>query len=364
MLDQGVVQSPGMVIPVAPEVAYEVSEYLPDGLVTAVGPGGHIVHVNQLGLRILGLREDEVVGGTLEEALPFVDAAGEPWWPRASPFVGLNTRSGFTEHLLYLPNGRDVLVTGRYLRPAHLADTAIVLAGVRPAESRRRVEAEQAALISTIAHELRSPLTGVKGFSSTLLRRWDRFTDDQKRIMIETIEADADRVTRLITELLDVSRIDARRLRIHLRPVNVTNLFARSAQRLSATGSRCHVIVDGDDAEVWGDLDRLEQMLGNVIDNAVRHCRHVIRLACVPGPLGTYDLLIDDDGPGVQVDRRELVFRKFSHGRAPGSTGLGLYIVRGLAEAQGGTASIEDSPMGGARLRIRLPGVHEDPFPL
>ncbi len=82
-----------------------------------------------------------------------------------------------------------------------------------------------------MAHELRSPLTSVKGFSSTLLRRWERFTDDQKRLMIETIEADADRVTRLITELLDVSRLDAGRLAIQAPAGRPRAIFAQHVER-------------------------------------------------------------------------------------------------------------------------------------
>ena len=346
-------------LPVDPEHAYTVSEYLPDGLLTALGPNGTILHVNEPGLRILGMSSEVLYGRTLEDGLPFIDGKGDPWWPQASPFKGLATRSGFRERLLYLPNGHDVLVTARYLRPAHLADPLLILVGLRSGETRRRAEAETAAFISTIAHELRSPLTGVKGFSSTLLRRWDRFTDEQKRLMIETIEADADRVTRLIAELLDVSRIDARRLQIHARPVPVQPLLERHAERLAATGSTCAVTVDGCDGVIWGDLDRLEQMLANGVDNAVRFARSRIALTCEEGPSGTVDVLVDDDGPGVPEDRRELVFRKFTHGRAPGSTGLGLYIVRGLCEAQGGTATIEESPLGGARLRLRLPAVRD-----
>jgi signal transduction histidine kinase len=98
-------------------------------------------------------------------------------------------------------------------------------------------------------------------------------------------------------------------------------------------------------------------MLSNVLENAVRNARSRVHLESRPGSNGMVEVLVDDDGPGVPVERREIVFGKFSHGRSPGSTGLGLYIVRGLAEAQGGSVTIEDSPLGGARLRIVLPVV-------
>ena len=154
-----------------PEVAHQVSEFLPDGLITAVAPHGLIERINGRACQILGLQPSDLVGRRLEEALPFVDASGEPWWPQASPWQGLSIRTGFREKVVLLPNGRDLLITARYLRPVARGPVVAVLVGVRSADGRRRAEAEQAALISTIAHELRSPLTGVKGFSATLLRR-------------------------------------------------------------------------------------------------------------------------------------------------------------------------------------------------
>ena len=121
----------------------------------------------------------------------------------------------------------DVLVTARYVRTGDRLER--VMLGLRDAEARQRAERDQATVLSTVAHELRAPLTSVTGFTSSLLRRWDRFTDEQKRLMIETIEADAARLTRLITELLDISRLDSHSLNLRLGNQMVT------ANRASST---------------------------------------------------------------------------------------------------------------------------------
>src|SRR6266568_7081628 len=92
---------------------------------------------------------------------------------------------------------------------------------LRTAHQRARLERSRADLVSTVAHELRSPLTSVKGFTSTLLAKWDRFTDDQKRVMLRTINYDADRVTRLLADLLDISRLEAGRLELKRQEVDV-----------------------------------------------------------------------------------------------------------------------------------------------
>jgi len=241
---------------------------------------------------------------------------------------------------------------------------------MRDAEHRRRVEVNHAALISTVAHELRSPLTSVKGFSSTLLRRWERFTDEQKRLMIETIEADADRVTRLISELLDVSRIDAGRLQIRPQPIDVPAVFERHVERAVATGherERFVLEVPDELPEVWADPDRLDQILANLVENALRHGEGSVTLAAHPAheavgenggrrPLeGCVDLVVSDDGKGIDPAHRDLIFSRFWHGSGRGSTGLGLYVVKGLVEAHGGRILVENAPSGGAQFRFSLP---------
>ena len=236
-----------------------------------------------------------------------------------------------------------------------------VILGLRDAEGRRRAEAESAALLTTVAHELRSPLTGVKGFSSTLLRNWDRFTDDQKRLMLETIEADADRVTRLITELLDASRINVGRLTVHAQPLDLRpRLEAQVERRVAAGADREQFVVDVPDdlPQLWADPDRLEQIVANLVENAVRHGQGTVRLAAERAALGdrpAVDLLVADDGEGIATQHRELVFSRFWQGGAKHGTGLGLYLVRGLVEAHGGVVRVEDAPGGGAQMRGDVP---------
>lgn len=336
-------------------------EFIPDGLVAAVGPARTVRFMNTRAERITGLRASDVLGRDLREALPLQDLGGDSWWDLADPWSGLPSRTGHRERLLVLPSGRELLVTAKYVRPGKGQPVTSVVLGMRDAESRRRSEKEGAALLTSVAHELRSPLTGVKGFSSTLLRNWDRFTDDQKRLMLETIEADADRVTRLITELLDTSRIGVGRLTVHAQPLTVLpRLEAQVERRVAAGAPRDQFDIEvGEGVEVvWADPDRFEQVLTNLVDNAVRHGRGRVRMsverATWEGPAAA-DVVVSDDGDGIRPEHRELVFSRFWQAGAKHGTGLGLYLVRGLVEAHGGEVVVEDAPTGGAQLRATFP---------
>jgi signal transduction histidine kinase len=339
----------------------DVCDFHPDGLLVA-DDQALIVYVNARAAMIVGTPASELLGHDIRKVIVLQDNDGHSWWDSADPWNGLAIRSGHREKLLIIPGLHEVLVTAKYVRPGRSMPVSQVVVALRDAEARRRAEANNSALISTVAHELRSPLTSVKGFSSTLLRRWDRFTDDQKRLMLQTIEADADRVTRLITELLDISRIDAGRLQVRKQPVDVYAAINRHIERFAASGyERDRFVLTGHEAalpEVWADPDRLDQILANVMENAVRHGEGLVSLSVAPSGQGDDEAVavtISDEGEGIPPENYPMIFTRFWHRSRRGGTGLGLYVVRGLVEAHGGKVSVGQAATGGAEFRFTLP---------
>ncbi|HET8600704.1 MAG TPA: ATP-binding protein [Segeticoccus sp.] len=341
-----------------------IARSAPDGCVVASGDGT-VLQVNPRAERILGTAGRGLVGSDIRDSLPLQDPEGRSWWDCTNPWGGLRTRTGHRERLLLMPDGNEVLVSARYVRRHRSGPLAALVLALRDAGTRRRIEASNAMLISTVAHELRSPLTSVKGFSSTLLRRWERFSDEQKRWMIETIETDADRVTRLITELLDISRIDSGRLTVHKQPVDLVKAARGQIERMVASGhdeDRFELVHDQELPEIWADPDRIEQILANLLENAIRHGEGCVRVGLEPvsEPHPAALVTISDEGTGIAPENYSLVFGRFWQGERRGGTGLGLYVVRGLVEAHGGTIAVGRGPQGGAEFRFTLPaGVPE-----
>jgi signal transduction histidine kinase len=343
-----------------------MADLLPDGLVV-VDHEGIVRLTSARAGQLMHVDPGSIVGRPVRESLPLYDSDARPWWEIADPWGALHTVTGHREKLLWNAKGIELLITARYLRTERRGPVRRVLLSVRDATARQRAEQDHAALISTIAHELRSPLTSVKGFSATLLRSWDKFTDEQKRFMIDTMETDADRVSRLITELLDVSRLDAGRLDVRLQPVEVPDMVCQHVKRMEAGGvrpERFEVVIHGELPEVWADPDRIDQILANLMENAVRHGQGTVTVSIMTNGQASKprsgdgpDLLVSvaDQGEGVPEEHLPLVFNRFWHGTRRGSTGLGLYIVRGLVEAHGGRITVGRAPSGGADFRFTLP---------
>ncbi|MFD7511043.1 ATP-binding protein [Streptomyces sp. NPDC059853] len=335
---------------------------LPDGLVVA-DELGHIRCFNAEAGRLTGTVPTAMLGRRIQEALPLEHTDGRRWWLVTDPYQRSAHRSGEPEHHLLLPGGRELLVTTRYLRTAPGGPLHRLVLGLRDAGTRDRDERSDAELIATVAHELRSPLTSVKGFTATMLDKWERFTDDQKRLMLQTVDSDADRVTRLITELLDVSRIDSGRLEIRRQPVELAEAVRRHVETLVNGGlpaDRFTVRVAADLPGVWADPDKIDQVLGNLLENAVRHGAGTVTIELDRVPPGAHHqegtaVTVSDEGPGIPEEAMHRVFTRFWRGSDRSGTGLGLYIVKGIVEAHGGTVTAGRGARGGARFRFTLP---------
>jgi signal transduction histidine kinase len=335
----------------------ELLDALPDGVVVADGSGA-VTLVNAAAARLLG--SDDAVGKHLSDVVLLADRAGNDWFECTKPYTGLSTRTQLSEQAWYLSDGTELLLTGRLVRDSAREPVRQVVLSLRSARARARLDRERSDLVATVAHELRSPLTGVKGFVSTLLSKWDKLNDDQKKLMLETVNVDADRLTRLIAELLDVARIDTGRLSLYPRPLDFRAAVDRVVASVRAgTGREIAFDVTGELPTVMADPDKLAQVVTNLVDNAVRHGEGQVTLTAAPigsqAPYAGVLLHVDDEGDGISPDIRSRVFTKFwKHGQRGGS-GLGMYIVHGLVTAHGGTVEIDDSPAGGARVSILWP---------
>ncbi len=323
---------------------------LPDGVVVA-GADGRVEAVNRVAARMLGAAADTLLGRDLTDVLALRDNDGQGWVEHNCPYDDrLCTRTGVPEQAWLLPDGREVLVAARLHRRSLDDPVEQVALTLRDGRGRARLDRDRSDLVATVAHELRSPLTGVKGFVQALLNRWDKLNDEQKRLMLRTVHSDSERLSRLIAELLDIARIDTGRLSLYPRPVDVTTLLGRVVESVQVATTRQVRLAAADDLpQVLADPDRFTQVFTNLVENAIRHGAGNVNVDVSAMPPdddlwpGGVRILVRDEGEGIAPEMRRRVFTKFWTSRKSGGSGLGLYLVQGLVRAHGGDVRIEDA---------------------
>lgn len=222
-------------------------------------------------------------------------------------------------------------------------------------------EARVADMISKIAHELRSPLTSIKGFSSMLVSRWDRFTDEQRLQFVETIRADAERMGRIVSEVLDLARMEAGRLELHPVPVSVAEVVARAYGRMTELpGSERVSISVPDEMTAWADPDRIEHVVANLLENAIKFSDEgAITVEAHADGSAWVLVVVTDLGVGIEAERVDNVFAgPAPHAGAkstPSGSGLGLYLSRGIVEAHGGSIEVTSELGEGSVFTMTLP---------
>ena len=222
----------------------------------------------------------------------------------------------------------------------------------------------KSALIATVSHELRTPLAAIKGNITSLLAddvQWDTLSE---REFLQVALAETDRLSALVTDLLDLSRIEAGTLNVRREPCALSELVQRAAERVQP-GDRLRVDLPPDLPLVSADPARIEAALRNLIENAVKYSPPgtPIRVSAEPAD-GHLLVRVADEGPGIPAEHREKIFDRFYRidsglARQTGGAGLGLSITKGFVEAHGGRIWIEPSESG-AVFAFTLPIVGQD----
>ncbi len=358
-----------------------VLEAMTDGVLVC-NQQGMLLLVNPAGRRMLGIERAQILTGQYHIARFVTDIqartlSGQPLAVEEFPLM--RALRGETVH--------DMEVTLRqpdtgYEWQAHVsaspitarADNAAVVGAVAvlvDVTNARRLDRAKDEFLALSAHELKGPLTSIRGFAQ-LLRRGARLAPhgvERRADMqwVEKIEVQADRLGRLIEELTDAARADLGKFDLKLRLVPLGALLRHVAEAQQVTTERHRITVDAPAAGLFvrGDEARLEQVFNNLVANAIKYSPAGGEVAMVvarqdeaqPGPF--VEVAVRDQGMGIAASDLERIFTRFTRADPPRSVqglGLGLYIARGIIEAHGGTIRAESKGLGqGSTFVVRLP---------
>jgi signal transduction histidine kinase len=232
-------------------------------------------------------------------------------------------------------------------------------------EQRQREATEklQAELISLASHELKTPLTSIRGYAHTLVREFGQLGEETQREFLQAISSEADRLSRLISTLLDVSQIDEGRLRVHRQSTSPSDLCEEAARTAAHPEFRHALRVDLADGlpDIFVDVERIHQVLTNLISNAAKFSpdgSEIVLAAAADDHAVRFS--ITDHGVGIPREEQSTLFTRFHRASnvqeldAPGS-GLGLYIAKGIVEAHGGAISFTSELGRGSTFSFTIP---------
>jgi signal transduction histidine kinase len=227
----------------------------------------------------------------------------------------------------------------------------------------RRLEESKSDFIATVSHELRTPMTAVLGAATTLLRHDLDLTPEQRRELAEMIASQAQRLSNVTDEILLATSLDRDDVRLETGRVDVAAVVRETIGALASNlPERVEVeLVLADVGAAIGDRDRIQQVLVNLIDNAVKYSPDggAIRVSTARVDSSRVRIAVADEGIGIAPAEQERVFEKFyrvdpSLTRGPSGTGLGLYICRGLVERMGGHLAVSSEAGSGSTFTLDL----------
>lgn len=219
---------------------------------------------------------------------------------------------------------------------------------LRDVTRERELDLFKSTLLAAVGHELRTPLTAIKGYVSTLLQRDVSWSADDQRHFLSTISNEADRLAELVSNLLDLSRVEAGLLSLRRGPHPLKALVARAVERVSPPPTTMRIDIPNDLPLVDVDASRIEVVFQNLVSNAAKYGNGVVDLSATTDG-GAVVVSVSDDGPGISPEDAPHIFERFYRARHArrqqvGGTGLGLAICKAFIEAHGGVIRAESNP--------------------
>lgn len=343
-------------------------EGVADYAIFMLDPRGHIASWNLGAERIKGWTADEVIGQHFE--LFYDDDARARAHPQYELEEALTNGRYEEESWRIRKDGTrfwaNVVITAIYDAAGTHVGFAKVTRDVtdrlrlteerdRAAEQLADAARERTEFLAVTAHELRGPVSLLHGFAELLRDHWRELDDAHRDDMTVALVRTSARLRRLVEDLLMAARLESGAIDVQLEDVALAPIVRAVVNDLAPPGGPVHVEIDcPDDLVVVADPGRLHQILVNYLTNALRYAEVPIEVsATASGP--TVEIAVTDGGPGIDDAIRDRLFEKFVHGAHEESTGLGLFIARQLAVAQGGDARYEARPDGGSRFSVVLP---------
>jgi two-component system phosphate regulon sensor histidine kinase PhoR len=229
----------------------------------------------------------------------------------------------------------------------------------------KQLERTREEFVANVSHELRTPLSLIKGYVETLLDG-ARDNPEVAERFLKIIERNAQRLDLLIQDLLTISALESEKIKLNLQPVELRALAEKVLTDLNAKAENKNVELVNDVPELTanGDVNRLDQVLANLVDNAIKYGRAQGRVTVGGKKLddGALEIFVRDDGPGIPPESLDRVFERFyrvdkARSRDQGGTGLGLSIVKHIVQAHGGEVRVESEPGKGATFFFTVPEV-------
>lgn len=221
-----------------------------------------------------------------------------------------------------------------------------------------RVEHQRAVLLRSVSHDLRTPLASIQAAASEVLDGDAGHDAPTRARLLGLVVSEAERLDRLVANLLSLSRIEAGAATPRRQPVDMDELIGAVAQRLERlfTNRPLRIDVAPDLPLVQADYVQLDQVVTNLLENAARHtpAGAPVTLSAHAVPEGVA-VTVTDAGPGIEPDQRAAIFEPFRSGAVAGAGGIGLAICKAIVEGHGGTIAVSDNPAGGARFTVILP---------